>query len=463
MDENNKPIEVTLNIPKEDRQKKPWSLTEIVRILVRGWKILAVCFAVFVVIGGVSSYLFIKSQSKPVSGGMWSLEYELSFPGIESGTGLDGRPYNRDEIKKLSYIEEAISQSGLDVMGITAADIISRLTVTDVPPPDATRQIVLYEEMAKTNISYKEKILGVIYYPDRFTITLRGDGPLVAAGDSLAKFMEELISAYQQGLKVLQDSETASGAELSSIAELSASAANIVEEEDYPIALFELMLLLKSVKSELYTQIGQASTGQIVTELKLTGRAEVIAGTLTGLQEKDIPALRREIETNRLTRDRDALLARLSTDKAAAEAQYVAAAEEARLLTELMAGAYQSDVVRMSHLVRLAREAAQSAAEAFNRQSYYGHLLENYASPEVNLSEASNAETMFNSIIQKIQEVQEIQAFVTVPVSFSLFPQPSASISRVALIFIGMAFMGLFAGLLIVFGKRLYIGKITQA
>ena len=427
MEQKNTSFDVMLNIPKQGQPEKAMTIEEFFRVLRGGWKTLAICIVVFSALGALFAY--VSAGNTNVPGGTWTVQYEIFTPGLWD----DGMPYDMNEIKRVSYVEEAMLASGLSQQEITAADILPRITVSSVLLPNSARILAIHEENNSNSTAIAEAKILAEYYPNRFTLTLRADGPLADSGDAPQEFLTQLLEVYSRELSNIPTAQN----------NITEKVAAIISEEDYPVALFEVTQVLKFF----------AATARL---------PEREQSDLIDLLERQIPVLRREIEANRPTRDRDGLLVRLNADMLVSEQQYLASAEEARLLSELISATRQTVYDAPDpNIVNRAQLAADNAAEAFSRQNYYGHLMEIYSLSDVNISSSNLTENMFSELLEFVSVFAHVSVSAFAPAEFSVPPREPDRMSRVAVIFAGMVFMGLFAGLIIVFGKRQYKNRLS--
>lgn len=375
------------------------TLDEIVRTLMAGWKIFAVCLAIFITLGAVAAYLSYKSQTQYTPEGVWNVAYSPPFPRMLDSLSSDGS-YDTNILKEAN-IEGAVIASGLDKLGVTASNVIPRLTVTDIPDPENAALLeVYYGGIAKANNAgdLPEFPVGP-YVPQQYILTFKVDGPFLEAKDEITVFLNALVSEYERDTQ-----------------DLYGKMEDIVEQEDYPLALYQLSRLLDAEPQAV------------------------------DLQEQ-LLSVQREISLTKPTKDYDALITRLNNDISIAEQIYTVS----RMQMDLIASFNNQSLPAtfLSGIFRDKQAVFDKAVDAFHRQTYCRYLLEIYSEDPATHGSPQNIEKMFSQIIDNIISTP----VVVESMSFTAAPQPSVDMSRIILILVGAFFIGLFIGLLIIFGK----------
>lgn len=164
---------------EEKRDVEEISLRELIEILIRGKRLIAIFLAVALLLSTIVS-IGIRESSKKAK-----VIIALNFNGIESGLNPDGSKFDIQKIKSPAVLIPVIEELGLESK-LTADDIRRNIKITPIVPAHIVSQI---EKQRKEGEDFT-------YFPNEFIVTLAVDKSKGVTSGNVKEMLDLVINSY---------------------------------------------------------------------------------------------------------------------------------------------------------------------------------------------------------------------------------------------------------------------------
>ena len=158
------------------------SLRELIEVLLKGKKVIALFLVVAILLSTVVSF-YLRENNK-----MAKIIISLNFEGIESGLNPDGTKFDINVIKSPAVLLRALESLEMNELDITIDSIRRNLTITPIVP----KQIANYIQ------SQIEEGKEYTYFPNEFVITLNVDKTRGIKNSNVKELLDEIINSYAE-------------------------------------------------------------------------------------------------------------------------------------------------------------------------------------------------------------------------------------------------------------------------
>lgn len=286
---------INLVLKQNDKDEKPL-LT--LRSLVKQVKRVFVLWLVLAIILGVAAGA-MTMMSKTSNSSVQAI-VEFTFDGVEKGKDPAGNEFDATAIKSPVVLKSALASLGEEYEGVLIDDLRNAIKIKGIMPEDSYQELTGYKSIFETGgssaLSAVKSMLGVSYYPTRFTVTLN---PKTAgiSGEQGVAFMDALLTAYKRHFYETYGYNKALG---------SAVLAVDYQEYDYErvIEVFDTTLnsaqkYVSSLASQDTTNFRSVNTGYSFADL---------VAALEIIRMEDLDWLSSYVSVNNVTKDKEQLL-----------------------------------------------------------------------------------------------------------------------------------------------------------
>lgn len=161
------------------------SLRELIEVLLKGKKVIALFLVVAILLSTVVSF-YLRENNK-----MAKIIISLNFEGIESGLNPDGTKFDINVINSPAVLLRALESLEMNELDITIDSIRRNLTITPIVP----KQIANYIQ------SQIEEGKEYTYFPNEFVITLNVDNTRGIKNSNVKELLDEIINSYAEYFK----------------------------------------------------------------------------------------------------------------------------------------------------------------------------------------------------------------------------------------------------------------------
>ncbi|QHI71306.1 YveK family protein [Aminipila terrae] len=172
------------------------SLKELMLVLIKGKKIIAVVTALAVAVTLIGSVLI--SNINIGTKGEVQTAVRLYFDGIEKGMTPDGLPYDSNEIKAAEVLEKAMSDMSINNKP-SASDVAECITLTAVIPDEAAETLQNISDL-KTEDLKLEKLESLEIHPDTYILSFDVKNKLGLSLEEGRELLDNVILEYKNQL-----------------------------------------------------------------------------------------------------------------------------------------------------------------------------------------------------------------------------------------------------------------------
>lgn len=348
------------------------SLREIIEIIYKGKKIIAIAVIVCLLIG-LGGTLGIN-----MLGGTAKIVLAMHFSGIEKGLNPDGTKFDPSLIKSPAVVQKALDSLGIDAGTVPVSEVRNRISVEPIVPKDVATQA---ENAVKAGKDF-------IYFPNQYIVTYDLSNPFKLDKSAQIKLLDAVISSYESFFNDTYSDKTILGNLISQIN---------YDEYDYPEISTAIDNQIKMIVNYLQNKSREAGDFRS----KTTGLAfSDIVASLNVLQRIDVQKMDSLIGAYNLTKDRPKLITKYEHAIKINELARAKKEDEARIANEMMTDFQQE---RNMVLIPGLTGGMDNTLETQQNNSYYDELARRSTDAGVEATNNIHDNEYLRSQIERLQ------------------------------------------------------------